>query len=77
MDEVVPSVSDTLVNSRDHFLGFAMGFGTVLVLDFLELSLSLCQCLLFLAKEARVLDLLPGGEIGKGGEANIDAHFFL
>ena len=76
MHEVMASGGDTLMDTGDDFLGLATGFGSVLVLDLVELALDFCQSLFVTTKEARVFDELAIGQSREDFQANVNADFF-
>jgi len=76
MHKVMATMLNTLMDTGDDFLGFATGFGSVLILHIVELALSFCQSLFVTAEEARVFDELAIGQSRKDFEANVNADFF-
>src|SRR5437868_2037904 len=76
VNEVMSSVSDTLMLASDDSFGFASFWRSVLVLDLLELTLSFGESLLILAEEAGVLDELPVTGHGKISDTHIHAYGF-
>ena len=72
LHEVLAAVPDALMDAA-HLLSAAAALLRPL-LRFREPAIGFCQRVLFLAKEARVVNLLPVGEVGKGLESHIDAN---
>ena len=56
MNEIVATVADALVYTRDDLTGFLPLTASALLLR--QLGLCFCQCLFFFAEEAGVLDVL-------------------
>ena len=75
MAKVMPSIADTLMNTRNDFTGFLPSVGAALL--FRQLSLCFGKRLLFLAEEAWVYDALSIGEGRESLETNIDTDGFL
>lgn len=71
MREVMPLELDSFVDTR-HRLTPLRSFRCAL-LFFAQATLHLCQCLFFLAKEARVLYSLIRRKISEGFQANVNA----
>src|SRR6266516_1100026 len=73
-NEVLSSVFDPLVDTC-HDLAAVFPLCAALGC-FGEATLGACQGLFFRAKEARIGNLLPSGEIGKGLQSHINPYFF-
>src|SRR6266705_1632682 len=72
MGEVLPSPSDTLMDTGDSLTVCAPFWRAFRQLGML--ALYLCQCLFFLTKEARVLNLFTIRERSKGLESHVDTN---
>ncbi len=72
MGEVVSSEGNPFMHTGNHLamvLAFSTAFGQLALFP-----LDCCQCLLFLAKKARVGDLAAIRKGGKSGETNVNTH---
>src|SRR5262245_34753332 len=73
MNEVTPSVGDAFMDTAHYLFRLASRFGAMLGLGPVELTLCLCQSLLLLTEETRVLDTLAITESGELFQPHIHA----
>ena len=80
MNKIVPTVTNTLVDTRDHFSRLTT---QILLLSrsgmfaFVEFVLRFPQSLLVLAKELRIVEELSLGKSGELFNPNVDAYLLL
>ncbi len=72
VDEIMPSVTNTLMDARQNFVGLLAWLGTFL--GFGLLPASLCQSLFIMSEEARVAYKLPIGQGQEGVQARVKAN---